>query len=185
MSNDNPKDVAYFTVRETADKLGVTQQRVRQLCGAGDLRAVKENGVWLVDKSAVRGRFAIRPPKVRAGQEKVLEELRSQIRELREENRSLAVRLEAARASKAPLRQGVENLTQMLKERERELAVERESHRRSKEELSQELEDSRAKIQGLERQIRDGSPAPLGDKRPRILKDPGDDPGSRRRRPSE
>ncbi len=186
---DNPGDGGgYYTVSEAAAKLGVTEQRVRQLCGDEDIEATKKGGRWRVARRAVHERFAVRPPKVRASGEEALEEQRSQIRELREENRILAVLLGQVLAPSAGLREEVEYLTRTLEECSRDFAAGREelkNLRQSKEELSRELEESRAKIEELERQIRDGSPAPLGDKRPRLIRDPSDDPGPRRRRPSE
>ncbi len=185
---DHSRDDAYYTVSQAADKLGVTPQRVRQLCDHGGIDAVKKDGRWWVPRLAVHERFALRPPKARAEQEKALEELRSQIRELREENRSLAVRLEVTRASEANLREEVEDLTRNLEERERELAAEREGlekHRRSTEELSRALEESQEKIEELERQVRDGSPVPFGSRQRRLIKGPSDAPESRRKGPPE
>lgn len=47
-----------MTVREAAERLGVTQRRVCALINAGQLKAEKASGVWLVDEASVERRCA-------------------------------------------------------------------------------------------------------------------------------
>ncbi len=173
---------AYYTVHQAAAKLGVTEQRVRQLCVDRVLKADKENGMWLVDMSAVHERLAARPPKARRGEEAPLEEQRHLIDKLVGENRDLAVLLGCVLAWGANLSQEVENLgqevenlTRILEERSRELVAERESHLRSTEESSRVLEEKQAEIKRLQAEIkrlqgelRDGSTRPYGSRGPRL-----------------
>ncbi len=186
--HDNPGDEDYYTVRQAADKLGVTQQRVRQLCVDKKLRGIKRDGAWLIHRSAVHERFATRPPKVRAGQEKALEVLRDQLRELREENRNLAVQLAAARRSEADLREEAKKLPRILEEHERELREERkraETHRKDAQKPAEDVALLKAKVERLEAQLREyvRRDEPLGANRPRLGRGPEDGDASRRQAP--
>lgn len=186
--HDNPGDEDYYTVRQAADKLGVTQQRVRQLCVDKKLKAIKRDGAWLIHRSAVHERFATRPPKVRAGQEKALEVLRDQLRELREENRNLAVQLAAARRSEADLREEAKKLPRILEEHERELREERkraETHRKDAQKSAEDVALLKAKVERLEAQLREYArrDEPLGANRPRLGRGPEDGDARRRQAP--
>jgi len=186
--HDNPGDEDYYTVRQAADKLGVTQQRVRQLCIDKKLKAIKRDGAWLIHRSAVHERFATKPPKVRAGQEKALEVLRDQLRELREENRNLAVQLAAAQRSEADSREEAKRLPRIRKEHERELMEERkraEAHRKDAQKPAEDVALLKAKVERLEAQLREYArrDEPLGANRPRLRKDPEDGDARRRQAP--
>jgi len=198
--HDNPGDEDYYTVRQAADKLGVTQQRVRQLCvdeNVGEnvsekLRGIKRAGAWLIHRSAVHERFATKPPKIRAGQEKALEVLRDQLRELREENRNLAVQLAvqlaAARRSEADLREEAKKLPRILEEHERELREERkraETHRKDAQKPAEDVALLKAKVERLEAQLREYArrDEPLGANRPRLGRGPEDGDARRRQAP--
>ncbi len=177
-AHDDVSDGAYYSVSEAAAKLGVTSQRVRQLCADEHLKADKRGGTWLVDRSAVHERFATRPPRVKPDEEMALEEQRRLIDKLAQENRNLAERLGLVRASEVALRQEVEDLTRILDERGRELTAGREvlaAHRQEIEVLSLALNERNAKIDKLERDLRDGSSVPFGSRRRRLIRDPEDD----------
>ena len=176
--HDNPGDEGYYTVRQAAEKLGVTRQRVRQLCVDKKLKAIKRDGAWLVYRSAVQERFAIKPPKVKLGEVVALGEQRRLIDKLTRGNRELAVWLDRTRTSEAGLRRKMEESIQLLKRLRRELGAERErlvSERKRAEALSLALEERDARIDKLERELRDGSSEPFGSRAPRLLKDPVDD----------
>ena len=198
--HDNPGDEDYYTVRQAADILGVTQQRVRQLCvdenvdgneGENDgekLRGIKRAGAWLIHRSAVHKRFVTKPPKVRVGQEKALEELRDQLRELRKENRNLAVQRAAARRSEAALREEAKELRRTLEEHERELREERkraETHRKDAQESAEDVALLEAKVETLEAQLREYArrDEPLGARQPRLGRAPEDGDARRRQAP--
>ena len=50
------KNVNWITTKEAAKLAGVTEQRIRQLCGAGKLNCRKFGRVWQVDKLSVQPR---------------------------------------------------------------------------------------------------------------------------------
>ena len=50
------------TVREAAERLGVSQSRVRKLCDIGGLKATKFGDVWVIDEQSLQERIA-NPPK--------------------------------------------------------------------------------------------------------------------------
>lgn len=186
--HDNPGDEGYYTVRQTAEILGVTTQQVRYLCKLRQIEARKMDGKWRVARRAVHERFATRPPKVRAGQEKALEELRGQIRELRDENRNLAVQLAAAQRDEADSREEAKRLPRIRKEHERELMEERkraEAHRKDAQESAEDVAFFKAKSESLEARLREYArrDEPLGANRPRLRKDPEDGDARRRQAP--
>ncbi len=210
IAHDNPGDGAYYTVAQAAAKLGVTEQRVRQLCLDKDIEATKKGGRWWVSQRAVHERFAVRPPKVKAQAEGALEESRLMVRELTEANGALKGELERVRASEKSVRQELENAAREFEEHKRELEEELENTVRELEELKRELEEERemselhrkkaevasrhlvetdATIKSLEEQLSGtrarGGGAPLGSEGPRLQggRDGADSPRRRRRRP--
>ncbi len=192
-ASDNPGDGgAYYTVSQAAEKLGVTEQRVRQLCLDEDIEATKKGGRWWVGQRAVHERFAVRPPKVRAQAEGALQELRLMVRELTEANGALKGDLERVRASEKSVRQESENAARELEELKRELEEEREMselHRKKAEVASRRLVEKDATIKSLKAQLSVARArehgAPLGQESPRPQggRDGADAPRRRRRRP--
>ena len=176
--HDNPGDEGHYTALQAADILGVSEQRVRQLCLDEKLKASKRDGKWLVYRPAVWERFAAKPPKVKAGEPAALVEQRRLIDKLTRGNRELAVWLDRTRTSEAGLRRRIEELIPLLKKLRRELGAERErlvsEHKRA-EALSLALEERDAMIDKLKRELRDGSSEPFGSRAPRLLKDPEED----------
>ena len=175
--HDNPGDEGYYTVRQAADILSVTPQRVRQLCVDEKLKAIKRDGSWLVHRSDVWERFATKPPKVKPDEVVALGELRRQIDKLTRGNRELAVWLDRARTAEADLRRKTEKLIQLLKKLRRVLGAGRErlvAERKRAEALSRALKERDARIDKLESELRDGSSEPFGSRAPRLLKDPED-----------
>ena len=186
--HDNPGDEDYYTAQQAADKLGISPQQVRYLCKRSQIEAFKKGNEWRVARGAVHERFATKPPKVRAGQEKALEVLRDQLRELREENRNLAVQLAAARRSEADLREEARKLRRILEEHERELREERkrtETHRKDAQESAEDVALLEVKLGRLEAQLREYArrDEPLGARQPRLRKDPEDGDARRRQAP--
>lgn len=49
----HPPRIKAMTALEVADKLKVTDSRVRMLCRSGELSATKEGGVWWISQDAV------------------------------------------------------------------------------------------------------------------------------------
>jgi excisionase family DNA binding protein len=48
-----------LTIREAAERLGVTPQRVRALARAGELAAVRAEGIWLIDADSLAQRMLL------------------------------------------------------------------------------------------------------------------------------
>ncbi len=152
VTRGNASDGAYYSVRQAAAKLGVTPQRVRQLCITGELEAVKKDGAWLVEKSAVHERYATRPPKVVAGEEGGSEALRRTVREFAEAYGDLKGELVRVRDSEKTVSLKLENALQKLEVSERELREEREIselHLKKAQVASQRLVERDATIKKL------------------------------------
>ena len=179
----------YYTVVEAAEKLGVTGQRVRQLCTKGELEAEKENGKWLIARSAVHERFADKPPKVAANEEGGLEELRRMVRELTEARGDLKAELIRVRELEKALRQKLDTATRELEERERELREEREAsglHLKKAQAAARRLAEKDATIKRLEARLSAEEPrrrVPLESNAVRRTRDPDGDRAPRRRTP--
>ena len=45
------------TVKDAADRLGVSQSRIRHLCDTGRLKASKFGGVWAIDAESLQDRI--------------------------------------------------------------------------------------------------------------------------------
>ena len=54
------KPQGFITVKEAAALIGVVGQRIRQMAAAGEIKAVKVAGVWLIDAKDAR-RVAKKP----------------------------------------------------------------------------------------------------------------------------
>ena len=44
----------YISVKETAERLAISEQAVRELCQRGRIRAEKMSDVWLIDEEALK-----------------------------------------------------------------------------------------------------------------------------------
>ena len=182
---EEPAGDAYYTAAEAAAKLGVTAQRIRQLCKR-ELKGWKVNGEWRVSKQAVHDRLAARPPKRKGNGAEALDEQRQITREFAEDNRRLTGELERTRVALEAVRQKSKDAVQKVAELEYELEEERgrsEEHRKNAEELERDVALLEAKIGRLEAQLREHAPrnSALGENRPRLGKGPEE--GGRRRRP--
>lgn len=187
--NDETLDDSCYTAQEAAEKLGVTEQRVRQLCESGELaKSYKKNGRWLIPRQTVHDRFAVKPPRVAAYHEGALQEARLMVRELAEKNRNLAKRLAHARRSEESMRRNLEDVSRKLNERERELQEERERLERYSakvEELSGDIACRDATTEELKERLKDAyKRIPLAANAPRLLKDSNAIRTSRRQGPS-
>lgn len=172
-----------YTVAEAAAKLGVTGQRVRQMCKQGELpEAKRKNGRWTIPGRSVRERFAVRPPKPKLDREAALDRADRLIRELAENNGRLKENLEQARRSDTRARGELENVRRELASRERDLRV---AGARS-ERLRQKLDEKNELIAELEKRLESAEQGRMmGGRRPR-LRDKAEadgEPRGRGRRP--
>lgn len=183
---EEPAGDAYYTAAEAAAKLGVTAQRIRQLCDKRELKGWKVNGEWRVPKQAVHDRLAARPPRRKGNGAEALDEQRQTTREFAEDNRRLAGELERTRVALEAVRQKSKDAVQKLGERECELEEVRrrsEEHRKNAEESARDVALLEAKVGRLEARLREHAPrnTALGENRPRLGKGPEE--GGRRREP--
>ncbi len=177
----------HYKVSEAAARLGVTEQRVRQMCKTRQLQVLKIGNQWWVDKQAVHDRLATRPPKRRSNEAGALEEQRRIAREFAEGNRYLAGELARTRDALVTLGQRYEDTVEKLGERERELREERrrsESHRKDAEGSAKDVALLEAKVERLKAKLREhaASDKPLGENQPRLWKGPEKEGNARRRR---
>jgi len=185
---EEPAGDTYYTATEAAAKLGLTGQRVRQLCAKGELKGRKVDGEWRVSKQAVHDRLAARPPRRKGNGAEALDEQRRTTREFAEDNRRLDGELERTRAALDAVRRKSENAVQKAAELERELEEQRrksETHRRDAEESARDVSLLEAKVGRLEVRLREHAPrnTALGEYRPRLGKGPEEGGGRRRREP--
>ena len=47
--------------KDAAEMLGISTERVKQLCNMGSLDARKMNGGWLISRESIEERIAIKP----------------------------------------------------------------------------------------------------------------------------
>lgn len=175
--NDSP-----YTVPEAAAKLGVTEQRVRQMCKEGVLKdAFKKDERWMIPGWSVRERFSVKPPKPKPDHEMALDYASWTIRELAGDNARLKRTLSRALESKRSVLQKLQNVEQILVSYERDLQMEVARSER----LSQSLDKKEAIIAKLKKQIETvEQDSMMGARRPRIRGEPDTDsePQDRRRR---
>ena len=183
-----------YTVAEAAAKLGVTEQRVRQMCKEGELpEAGRKDGRWTIPGRSVLERFAIRPPKPRPDHEAALDHARRIILDLVEGNAQLRKVLEDSRESEMQALQGLQDAKkaearalQELEIVEQELASYKHNLRTEKarsERLGQDLEEKRDLIAGLKTQLETAERnSKMGANRPRLIREPDTGPGPEDRR---
>jgi chromosome segregation ATPase len=171
MTNNGP-----YTVKAAAEKLGLSEQRVRQLCQSGELDgAYKQEGKWLVPARSVRERYAIKPPKVKADEDGALEATHRVIKELTYQNGHLVRRSTLARTTEKSALQKLENVNRELDAYKRALQEGQESleqcHTRERE-LIGRLAAAIATIAELEGRIEDWERRrPLGARTPRLVRE--------------
>ena len=185
-----------YTVAEAAAKLGVTEQRVRQMCKEDELPgAERKEGRWTIPGRSVRERFAIRPPKPKPDHEAALDHARRIILDLVEGNAQLQKVLDDSRESEARALQELEDAKeaelralQELEDVEQELASYKHYLRMEEarsERLSQGLAEEQDLTAKLKEQIETAERnSKMGARRPRIVREPDTDlgPEDRRRR---
>ncbi len=186
-SNEFLED-SHYTATEAAAKLGVAGQRIRQLCGSGQLKGWKVSGEWHVSKQSVHARLATRPPKRKSAEAGALEEQRRITDKFAEGNRYLAGELARTQEALEALRRKFEDAVRKLGERERELREERrrsETHHKNAEESAKDVALLEAKVERLEAQLREHAPrdTALGANRPRLRRSLEDGDAHRRREP--
>lgn len=168
MTNNGP-----YTVKAAAEKLGLTEQRVRQMCQSGELDgAYKQEKKWLVPVRFVRERYAIKPPKVKADEDGALEATHRVIKELTRQNSHLVQRSTLARTAEEYALQKLEGVNRELDACKRALQEGHESleqsHKRERG-LIRRLTDATATIAKLEERLEDQERRrPLGSKGPRL-----------------
>ena len=52
---------AIVGTKEAAEMLGISTERVKQLCSLGSLDARKMNGGWLISRESIESRIASKP----------------------------------------------------------------------------------------------------------------------------
>ncbi len=189
MIDDRP-----YTAAEAAAKLGVTEQRVRQMCKEGELPgAEKKGGRWTIPGRSVRERLAIRPPKPKPDHEAALDLARRIILDLVEGNARLQKMLEDSRESEARALQELQDAKEVearalqeLEIVEQELASCKHYLRTEKartERLGQELEEKKDLIARLKTQLETAERnSKMGANRPRLTRESDTDPGPEDRR---
>lgn len=167
-----------YTVAEAAAKLGVTEQRVRQMCQKGELpEAGRKDGRWTIPGRSVRERFAVKPPK--PDHEAALDHAERIILDLAKGNARLQKVLDDSRESEARALQELEDVKQELALCKRDLRVEEVRSER----LSQGLQKKEDLIAKLKKQIETAEwNSKMGAKRPRIIRESDTDPGPEDRR---
>lgn len=191
MADDRP-----YTVAEAAAKLGVTEQRVRQMCKEDALPgAERKDGRWTIPGRSVRERFAIRPPTPKPDHEAALDHARLIILDLVEGNAQLQKVLDDSRKSEARALQELEDAKQAelralqeLEGVEQELASYKH-YLRMEEARSERLSQGLAEEQDLTAKLKERIEtaernSKMGAGRPRIVREPDTDlgPEDRRRR---
>lgn len=183
-----------YTVAEAAAKLGVTEQRVRQMCKEDELPgAERKEGRWTIPGRSVRERFAIRPPKPKPDHEAALDHARRIILDLSEGNAQRQKVLDDSRESEARALQELEDAKeaelralQELENAEQELASCKHYLRTEKaryERLSQDLQKKKDLIDKLKKQLETAErSSKMGANRPRLIREPDKDPGPEDRR---
>ncbi len=191
MIDDRP-----YTVAEAAAKLGVTEQRVRQMCKEGELPgAERKDGRWTIPGQSVYERFAIRPPMPKPDHEAALDRADRLILDLAGGNARLQKVLDDSRESEARALQELKDAKeartralQELEDAEQELALYKHYLRMEEarsERLSQGLAEERDLTARLKEQIETAKRnSKMGANRPRIARGPDTDlgPEDRRRR---
>ena len=183
-----------YTVAEAAAKLGVTEQRVRQMCKQGKLPgAEKKDGRWTIPGWSIRERFAIRPPKPKPDHEAALDHVRRIILDLVEGNAQLQKGLDDSGKSEAQALQELKDAKevkiralQKLKDAKQELASHKHYLRMEKarsERLSQGLAEEQNLTAKLKEQVETAERnSKMGARRPRIVREPDTDLGPEERR---
>ena len=183
-----------YTVAEAAAKLGVTEQRVRQMCKQGKLPgAEKKDGRWTIPGWSIRERFAIRPPKPKPDHEAALDHVRRIILDLVEGNARLQKVLEDSTESEARTLQELKDANeakvralQELENVKQELASHKHYLRMEEarsERLSQGLAEEQDLTAKLKEQIETAERnSKMGARRPRIVREPDTDLGPEERR---
>ncbi len=189
MADDRP-----YTVAEAAAKLGVTEQRVRQMCKEDELPgAEKKGGRWTIPGWSVRERFAIRPPKPKPDHEAALEHARRIILDLAEGNARLQKMLDDSRKSETRALQELQDAKeaelralQELENAKLDLASYKHYLRTEKarsERLSQDLKEKKDLIARLKKQLETAERnSKMGANRPRLIRESDTDPGPEDRR---
>lgn len=166
-----------YSVPEAAAKLGLTEQRVRQMCKEGLLPGAEKRGErWTIPGRSVLERFAVKPPKPRPDHEAALNYASRMIKELAEGNARLGQVLSRAEESERNALQELEAVKRKLASRERDLQV-ADTH---SERLRQKLDEKETLITELRERLKSAEQGRMmGARRPRLKSEADTDRGPR------